>query len=250
LLTGLEATTQAFPRYLLCGEPAHVQRFSRPIVRNSGFHFACKGRSAHDEEEDLMEPEELELKRQEHRLEKWKTFISILTPVVLAVLAFVVNNAIQERGEVLKRQEQILSDKQKIYGTLGANLNVMFVYITDVGDFRQYTPVEIVKRKRDTDRMFFMYRPYWSDKTEQRYNDYMKAAFHTYNGAGLPAKINTLKFEKVEAYKNDGLVWNSSWDQYFTEQQDADISSKYYALVSSLLADTVNPDIRKLDAKQ
>ena len=74
----------------------------------------------------------------------------------------------------------------------------------------------------------------------------MEASFQTYNGAGLPAKINARKVEKVAAYQVDGLRWDSSWDQYFTETVDAHISSKYYALVSSLLADSVKPSIRKI----
>ena len=106
-----------------------------------------------------MDAEELELKHQDYRLERWKVFLSILTPLVLVVLAYVVNNAIQERGALLRREEQVLAEKQRLYGELGKNLNVVFVYIADVGGFRQYTPVEIVERKRKTDRMFFMYRP-------------------------------------------------------------------------------------------
>ena len=108
--------------------------------------------------------------------------------LVLVVLTYVVNNAIQERGALLKREEQILAEKQRLYAELGKNLNVVFVYIADVGDFRQYTPVEIVTRKRETDRMFFMYLPYWSEGTEQRYKAYMEASFQTYNGVRLPAR--------------------------------------------------------------
>ena len=173
--------------------------------------------------------------------------LSILTPLVLVALTFVVNNAIQERGALLKREEQILAEKQKIYAELGRRLNIFYVYVADVGDFRSYTPPRVVELKREADRQFFMYRPYWSDSTEKRYNEFMKAAFLTYTGAGLPAKINASRAQKVAAYEVDKLKWDAAWNQYFTENSDPDIGTKYYALVSSLLADTVNAGIRKLD---
>lgn len=194
-----------------------------------------------------MDADEIALAHREHRLEVWKVLLSILTPLALVALTFVVNNAIQERGALLKREEQILAEKQKIYAELGRRLSIFYVYVADVGDFRSYTPPRVVELKREADRQFFMYRPYWSDSTEKRYNEYIKAAFLTYTGAGLPAKINASRTQKVAAYEVDKLKWDAAWNQYFTENSDPDIGTKYYALVSSLLADTVNAGIRKLD---
>lgn len=191
-----------------------------------------------------MDTQELEVKNREHKLEIWKVFVSILTPIVLVVLTYVVNNAIQERGSTLRREEQILAEKQKIYAELGRRLNVFYIYVSDVGDFSSYTPPRVVDMKREADRQFFMYLPYWSEKTEKLYNEYMRSVFQTYNGVGLPAKIKAFKDQKVAAYGASKLSWNSSWDSYFLEEVDNDISSKYYSLVESLLADTVNAGIR------
>lgn len=192
-----------------------------------------------------MDVDELAIKVKEYKLEKWKVLLSILTPLVLVALTFVVNNAIQERGAKLKKDEQILSEKQRIYSELGRRLNIIFVYIADVGDFRSYSPPQIVELKREVDRQFFMYRPYWSKGTERNYDQFMTAAFRTYTGAGLPAQINASKSQKVSAYKVDKLKWEPGWDAYFTENIDRNVSTKYNDLVSSLLTDTVNADIRK-----
>jgi hypothetical protein len=197
-----------------------------------------------------MDADEIALKQREHKLEVWKVLLSILTPLVLVALTFVVNNAIQERGALLKREEQILAEKQKIYAELGRRLNVFYIYVADVGDFRSYTPPRVVEMKREADRQFFMYRPYWSEITEKRYNEYMNAAFLTYTGAGMPAKINAFKSQKQAAYDVDKLKWDATWDSYFAERSDPEIAKKYYALVSSLLADTVNAGIRNLPAQE
>lgn len=194
-----------------------------------------------------MDEEEYAMKEREHRLEVWKFYVSILTPLLLLALTFVVNNAIQDRGSRLKREEQILAEKQKIYVDLGQRLNVFYVYVTDVGDFRSYTPPEIIKLKREADRQFFAYRPYWSVNTETLYREFLGAAFATYNGSGKAAKINACKHEKVSAYRVDGLDWNPEWDSYFTETRDPRIEKRYYSLVSALLRDIVNAGVRELE---
>jgi hypothetical protein len=78
----------------------------------------------------------------------------------------------------------------------------------------------------------------------------MNAAFLTYTGAGMPAKINAFKSQKQAAYDVDKLKWDATWDSYFAERSDPEIAKKYYALVSSLLADTVNAGIRNLPAQE
>jgi hypothetical protein len=188
--------------------------------------------------------DELSIKNREYKLEKWKVFLSILTPVILSILTYEVSVALKKEEAFLKRQEQILAEKQRIYADLGQKLNVFYIYVVDIGDFSSYTPPQIIKFKRDADRQFWMYLPYWSDTTEKRYNDYMNAAFRTYNGPGLPAKINASKYEKIESYKHGGMVWDSGWDEYFTEKTDSAIKIKYYALVTSLLSDIANAEIR------
>lgn len=193
-----------------------------------------------------MDADEAAFKRRVHKLEVWKVLVSILTPIVLIALTFVVNNSIQERGALLKREEQVLAEKQKIYAELGRRLNVIYIYIADVGDFKSYTPPRIVEMKREIDRQFFMYRPYWSETTEKSFNAFMKAAFQTYVGAGKPAMINAKPSQKIAAYDVDKLQWDPNWNDYFTKIIDPEIEAKYYALVNSLLADTVSGSIRKL----
>jgi len=191
-----------------------------------------------------MDADELIIKEREYKLERWKLLVSTITSLALVALTFVINNALQERGAILKRQEQILAEKQKIYLSLGKELNIIYVYVRDIGDFRQYTPTAVVDQKREADRQFFAYRPYWSEITESAYKDYMSGAFATYNGSGMSARLRAHKGEKVAAYAIDHRSWDQTWDAYFTEDTDAQIDEKYYRLVGALLADTISPDIR------
>ena len=74
-----------------------------------------------------MDADELRIKEREYKLERWKLLVSTITSLALVALTFVINNALQERGAILKRQEQILAEKQKIYLSLGKELNIIYV---------------------------------------------------------------------------------------------------------------------------
>lgn len=192
-----------------------------------------------------MDAEQINIENRKYWIEVWKILSSVLTPLVLAFLTYVINNAIQERGAALKREEQVLNEKQRIYSEIGKRLNIFYVYIADVGDFRAYEPPRVVELKRETDRQFFMYRPYWTAETEGRYNEFMNAAFQTYNGAGIAARIRTSRAQKVSSYVIDKIKWNPEWDTYFTEESDPEIAAKYNALVSSIISDTVSASTRR-----
>jgi hypothetical protein len=191
-----------------------------------------------------MDDREYNLELRKYRQEWWKVAFSALTSVVLIALTFIVQDALHEREASLKRREQILIEKQKLYGDLGQKLNVVYVYIADIGDYKQYTPEQIVQRKRESDRLFFMYRPFWSDKTEEKYKAFMDAAFRTYTGAGLPAQINARKHEKVAAYEADKREWDKTWNKYFTEEPAANIDVLYSGLVGAMLEDVVSGSVR------
>jgi len=184
------------------------------------------------------------LESKKYKLEVWKVLISILTPIVLVALTYVVNNSIQDRGEKLKREEQVLSEKQRIYSELGKKLNVIYIYAVDIGDFGSYSPPEIIKIKREADRQFYMYLPYWSENSKKLYEDFTNSAFQPYGKSGSPAKIRATKTQKMAAFEFEKRTWDSSWDNYFSTPIDPEIADKYFVLVSSLLSDTVNFNIR------
>ena len=48
--------------------------------------------------------------------------VPVYSSLTLVALTFVINNAVHERGALLKRQEQILAEKQRIYLSLGKEL--------------------------------------------------------------------------------------------------------------------------------
>lgn len=190
-----------------------------------------------------MDADEIHFKRQEIRVERWKVLISALMSIVLLGLTWIVDSAVRERGAQLDREKQILQEKQKIYAKLGIDLNIIYIYVSDIGDYRSFKPLEVIAKKRLADRQFWSYLPYWSATTQRHYTDFMDAAFRTFVGVGKDAKLKATRDNKEKAF---GEKWKSAWNDHFTGKKDSTVEDKYYKLVSSLLADTVSADVRKL----
>ena len=193
-----------------------------------------------------MDEQKLEIEKKRLTVERWKTFLSILTPLILVYLTFIVQSTLSAKEAEFERLQQILREKQRIYGTLGKDLNIIYVYLADIGDFRQYTPLQIIQKKREADRLFFTYLPYWSKQTADRYQKFMNSAFATYQDVGERAKIRTSSYEKIKAYEKDRINWDASWNKNFTEKRDPEYSSAYWELVESLLSDTVSSSVREI----
>lgn len=182
-----------------------------------------------------MTPDDLEVARY---WQEWgKVAVSALTPIAIAGLTYFISNTLNERQSYLRKGEQILSEKQKTYGRIGEDLNVIYIYCADIGDFRHHTPDQIIERKRSADRVFFMYRPYWSNKTQDNYHKFMAAAFAMHVEAGTNARINASTYEKKTAFAADQKPWDPAWDDLFTGKKQPMLEQSYYALVSSFLED-------------
>lgn len=180
-------------------------------------------------------PESLEIAK--YWQEWWKVAVSALTPVAIAALTYFVSDALNERQSSLRRGEQILSEKQKTYARIGEDLNVIYTFAADIGDFRHYTPEQIIEKKRGVDRIFYMYRPYWSSKTQENYRRFMEAAFTTYASSGKNALINASTNEKQAAFAADDRPWDPAWERLFTGQTHPELEQRYYAMVHSCLED-------------
>ncbi|WP_156025981.1 hypothetical protein [Sphingomonas phyllosphaerae] len=178
-------------------------------------------------------------------IQEWvKIFVGVLTPLAIAVLTFFVSRALNDQQANLKRTEQVLLLKQQAYELIGPDLNKIYVYIDDVGDFRNYTPEDIVRFKREADRKFYMYSVFWSKDTNDAYQGFMTASFKTYTGSGENAQIRSFPNEKQEAMRIDGKKWKSEWDRCFTGERDLTIRDKYQKLVKSFIEDITSGAVR------
>jgi hypothetical protein len=169
--------------------------------------------------------------------EWWKTAVSVLTPIAIAALTFFVTRALNEQQAEHKKDEQVLQLKQTAYARIGPELNKIYVFVDDVGDYRSFTPDAIIAIKRRVDRDFHMYDTFWSKATSDAYDAFMAAAFKTYLGVGRKPQLRTFTKEKRAAYASDGRAWKAEWDTLFAEERDPEVRRKYNVLVRGFLDD-------------
>ncbi|RTL91185.1 hypothetical protein EJV44_20260 [Ancylobacter aquaticus] len=166
--------------------------------------------------------------------------ISALTPIALTILTYFITNAINKNQHKLRTNENLVGEKRLIYSDIGRSLNIIYIYSADIGDFRLFSPDQIIDLKRDVDRKFNMYKPYWSSETINRYNSFMNSAFVMYIGVGEKPLIYGEFEEKKEAFVKDGRQWEPYWDYMFTNDKDPSLSENYEKLVASFLSDIVS----------
>jgi hypothetical protein len=179
---------------------------------------------------------DLELKK--YDLERWKLGVSALTPVMIALMTAILTWTLNQQQSRLRQSEQILSEKQKAYAEIGRGLNVIYAFIADVGDFYEYTPLQITSKKGDVDRVYHMYCPFWSAATKASYEEFMRASFEMGGPLeGRKARILTTVNEKHSAWAIHGKEWKREWDDRVTGVKDLFLSERYYKLVSLFMND-------------
>lgn len=192
----------------------------------------------------LSDKIKLEIEERKYHQEWWKMGISALFPIAVTIIGSVLaiqNSNIQSKSRI---SEQTTIEKRRQYNDISGKLNIIFAYISDIGDYRKYSPIQIIEIKRDIDRSFFSYLPYWDSKTQIAYCRFMTASFTPYRGLGANAAINSSPDAKKAAFAIDGRVWETEWDSHFMrDRRFPAISDIYYNLVRQLLSDISSPDL-------
>ena len=172
-----------------------------------------------------------------YRQEWWKIGTSVLTPVAIVFLGFYANNLLEKEKARLDRDVHTIEDKRRVVAELGANLNRVYVYVQDVGDYKAYSPTQIIDLKRQNDRAFYVYCPYWSRKTVEAYRAFDDATFLKYQGVGRDAQIRASTGEKIAGRRIQGEVWDPRWNDDFTGSADPQVAAHYGRLATSMLGD-------------
>ena len=112
----------------------------------------------------------------------------------------------------LSLNDRIIEKRVSIYEKIGKDLNDVYAFLTQVGDWKEFTPEDIIKKKRAVDKIMYINRPYWSDKAFKAYLNFMNSAFEIFTGVGEDAKLKTItwQFQSLP-------TWDDKWNKFFAE---------------------------------
>lgn len=157
-----------------------------------------------------------------------KLLASFPVPAVLLYLGLQGKKILTEHEARLRTHERIIEKRTEIYESISQDLNSLFVFIIRVGRWKEFTPSEIIRKKRDIDQIMHINRPYWSQQTFQQYQCFMAACFDIETGHGEDAKI------KAEIKKFDSLAnKEENWQSFFSEKEPEleQVEQYYQALI-------------------
>ena len=140
-------------------------------------------------------------------LEIAKLLIAALIPISIFLV-----------GHNLERSSARSQQAIKIYNEVGPKLNSLLAYYTYVGKWKEMSPLQVIKLKRDLDAAMHTNRPMLSENLFKEYNKFMNTLFHTYQEWGKDAKLNTGWIKRKPAFEvsNKGKTWSSEWNERFS----------------------------------
>lgn len=171
-------------------------------------------------------------------LEVVKLALSFLTPVSVAVFGYFISQRLKQFELLQWSNQKIIEKRLMIYDQMAPKLNRLLCFYTWVGIWKEISPEEVLKIKRDLDQTINIYCHLFDKDVFESYQSFIHTLFKTYQGAGVDAKIRSVtKGPDGDRTTHCCYTWDNEWDQKFSineAPEKAEIRTKYYSVMASL----------------
>jgi hypothetical protein len=166
-------------------------------------------------------------------LEIAKLGMGLLTPVVVALVGWLVSRQLARQSRHWQTQQRLADRRLQAYDGIRSQLNRIFCFVEDIGTWKEDNPETIIGYKRLIDPTMHSQRAIWAPDTFQAFLGYMDSAFEPYQGVGTDAKIRTKDIEKKVGIKG----WRNEWSERLTGERDSEHKNNYNKLVDLMSRD-------------
>lgn len=163
-----------------------------------------------------------------------KTVAEVLAPLTTAFFGIWIL-LITKRLERSQWHSQKLIEKRiEVWDKVDPPINDIFCYCARIGRWKEFTPPEVIQKKRDADQRIHLSRPYFSAEFFDRYQEFIHSCFETFQGHGEDAKLKT----DITEHRNV-RTWDPTWDLLFHETPSSDdqLHRHYGALITQACCD-------------
>jgi hypothetical protein len=147
-------------------------------------------------------------------LEVVKVFISIVTPITIAILGCVIWNGqrdVVQRWEAeAKGRERIAEFRWRIYNEAAPLLNDIYTYPFHVGNWKELMPAGIIEKKRQLDLLMYSHEAVFSRAFFDLYRSFMKESFRSAGNFHDESRIRSRSACRRPAPNEDMAKW-STW---------------------------------------
>ncbi|MBX3570196.1 MAG: hypothetical protein KF914_19190 [Rhizobiaceae bacterium] len=174
--------------------------------------------------------------------ESWKFGLQVLqllvsasVPVIIAIFGASLNRRLKSIDQAQWQNRKIIEIRLDIYKEISPKMNSMYCFCVWVGDWKEISPEEMVRLKRQTDKTVNVYRHIFSENFYKSYNLFIHEIFETFTGPGEDAKIRS----EVRGGNGDRRIvfqaeWKAEWDRMFSSGKNpspAEIERRYLDLM-------------------
>ena len=146
-------------------------------------------------------------------LEIAKTLISIATPVIGGIIAYRLTKIGSDLDNKKWTSQRIIEKRLDFYDLVVPDLNDIYCYYMQFGNWKEFTPCDIIQKKRKLDKAFYIHKHVFKnseDLTEVYYKTYIHNCFKTGTGIETKGKIK-MDYSAREDLPN----WNYKWNDLF-----------------------------------
>ena len=137
--------------------------------------------------------------------------MATLAPIVIAFLAIRFNRTIKRLKKKHQTNQRRIEKRIEIYDRIGPKLNDLFCFYCYNGNWKEITPIDIIRLKKELDKDMNVYSPLFSNNISEKYDDFMRLCFVSFSGWEHKEKIKSL----YEIRQEHNVEWNDDWIQFF-----------------------------------
>jgi hypothetical protein len=164
-------------------------------------------------------------------LETTKLVVDALMPLVVLMLGLIIHRLTTRIEHLHWINQKLIERRLAVYDAMAPQLNDIMCFCTFVGTWQQSTPQDMLERKRELDRHFYVSAALFSRQFDERYQAFINTCFKTYGGHGRAARLRI----GVEYRQEHLKTWCPEWSEFFvspSEVERRDVRDAYKSLMA------------------
>jgi len=147
----------------------------------------------------------------------------LIIPLFVVGFGFWINKRIASFTAKKQVDHTVMEKRTSIYENIQSELNELYCYLMRIGDWKEFTPEQILQKKRTVDKAMYAGKPFWSVGLFSSYTQFMDTCFLTHRGHGKDAGIRA----NINRYNSLGN-WENRFVSFFEEAIERDIISEKF----------------------
>jgi len=137
--------------------------------------------------------------------------IAALAPFIIAFLVIRFNRTIKRLNNKHQTNQRIVEKRIEIYDRIGPKLNDLISFYCYSGNWKEITPIAIIRLKKELDKDINIYTPIFSNDLSKKYTDFIHLCFVSFSGWEHKEKIKS----SYEIRQEHNVEWKDDWIQFF-----------------------------------